>query len=72
MVAVRCGIHVLWVVWKDQEWLGFDGVEKKIIVPVEDMCVLVMNRLFSSSHKKVLLLSRAVYFLTDLYYINVT
>lgn len=52
MVAVRGGIHVLWVVWKDQEWLGFDGVEKKIIVPVEDMCVLVMNRLFSSSHKK--------------------
>ena len=48
--------------------LGFDGLEKKIIVPVEDMCVLVMNRLFSSSHKKVLLLSRAVYFLTDLYY----
>ena len=68
MVAVRCGIHVLCVVWKDQEWLGFDGLEKKIIVPVEDMCVLVMNRLFSSSDKKVLLLSRAVYFLTDLYY----
>ena len=52
MVAVGCGIHVLCVVWKDQEWLGFDGLEKKIIVPVEDMCVLVMNRLFSSSHKK--------------------
>ena len=43
MVAVRCGIHVLWVVWKDQQWLGFDGSEKKIIVPVEDVCVLVMN-----------------------------
>ena len=28
MVAVGCGIHVLWVVWKDQEWLGFDGLEK--------------------------------------------
>ena len=68
MVAVMCGIHVLCMVWKDWEWLGFDGLEKKIIVPVEDMCVLVMNRLFSSSHKKVLLLSRAVYFLTDLYY----
>ena len=52
MVAVRCGIHVLCVVWKDSEWLGFDGLEKKIIVPVEDMCVLVMNRLFSSSPKK--------------------
>ena len=69
MVAVRCGIHVLWVVWKDQEWLGFDGVEKKIIVPVEDMCVLVMNRLFSSSHEKQGFQSaEQVYFLTDLYY----
>ena len=69
MVAVRCGIHVLCVVWKEQEWLGFDGFEKKIIVPVEDICVLVMNRLFSSSHKKTaLLVSKAVYFLTDLYY----
>ena len=29
MLAVRSGIHVLCVVWKDQEWLGFDGLEKK-------------------------------------------